>query len=216
MEKKRNWWKCEPQLKVRCSWNFEHFPGKWKFGKKSTLLKMSSQYIISNWKLWMKAGARLIHGDGHCDSRCWRHGWRTWEEKQATKWSRSSKINVIRRTTDVIHSDQNCKKHLKFSRLLSLFSRASAAMKPSLLGSDIGRANPVAKTVTTQNHVFSLYDHYRSRGFESSFFLKPRPMSDPCRCNMAILMRVKIVPSSMKRSDGRHKNLKCSSQFWSL
>ena len=35
------------------------------------------------------------------------------------------------------------------------------------LGSDISRADLVAKTVTTQNHVFFLYDHYGSRGFES-------------------------------------------------
>ena len=44
-----------------------------------------------------------------------------------------------------------------------------------ILGFDIGRANLVARIVTTQNHVFFLYDHYGSRGFDPPFFLKPHP-----------------------------------------
>ena len=45
----------------------------------------------------------------------------------------------------------------------------------SLLRSDTERAGLVAEIVTTQNHVCFLYNHYGSKGYEPSFFLKPRP-----------------------------------------
>ena len=46
--------------------------------------------------------------------------------KKVSKWSQPSEMNVIRSTTRVLRSYQNCEKHLRVSRASALFSRLPA------------------------------------------------------------------------------------------
>ena len=67
---------------------------------------------------------------------------------------------------------------LKFKKAIEILKKKKKLLffkNVPVLGSNIARVNLVAEIVTTQNHVFFLYDHYGSRGFEPPFFLKPRP-----------------------------------------
>ena len=64
------------------------------------------------------------------------HGADARERKKASKLSQPSELNVIRKTTRVVYSDQNYEKHLSFSRLPllcfteldTLFTRISPVM----------------------------------------------------------------------------------------
>ena len=118
------------------------------------------------------------------------------ERKKVSKWSQPSEIVVMRRTARVIHNDQNCKKHLRFSRIPSLlftvlgtiFMRISTVMSQRQ-----GRFHH-SRTVLASLRMRIVYNssaNHHADARENSFY-------------------------SRENSNGRHENLKCFSHFWSL